>query len=148
MFESWRGILGDIKPTHRPGSLEEFIRLLPEGIGVIPMTVGIRSGTEKEFHDVLADYQAKAAELAELGVNLIHIGGAPQMMVHGFAGEAKIIKDMEEKHNIPVSTSGRSQTEAMRALGVKRFVGVFYFASTGISVDTCPVSRRRTKSLS
>ena len=28
MFESWRGIVGDIKPTHRPGSLEEFIRLL------------------------------------------------------------------------------------------------------------------------
>ena len=64
MFESWRGIVGDIKPTHRPGSLEEFIRLLPEGIGVIPLTVGIRSGTEKEFHDVLEEYKAKAAELA------------------------------------------------------------------------------------
>jgi maleate cis-trans isomerase len=127
MFESWRGVLGDIKPTHRPGSLEEFIRLLPEGIGVIPMTVGIRSGTEKEFHDVLEDYKAKAAELAELGVNLIHIGGAPPMMVHGFSGEAKIVKDMEAKHNIPVSTSGRSQTDAMRALGIKRFVGVTYF---------------------
>ena len=127
MFESWRGVVGDIKPTHRPGSLEEFIRLLPEGIGVIPMTVGIRSGTEKEFHDVLADYQAKAAELAELGVGLIHIGGAPPMMVHGFAGEAKIVKDMETKHNIPVSTSGRSQIDAMRALGIKRFVGVTYF---------------------
>src|SRR5215510_8309083 len=127
MFESWREVVGDIKPTHRPGSLEEFIRLLPEGTGVIPMTVGIRSGTEKEFHDVLADYQAKAAELAELGVGLIHIGGAPPMMVHGFAGETKIVKDMETKHNIPVSTSGRSQIDAMRALGVKRFVGVTYF---------------------
>ena len=77
MFESWRGVVGDIKPTHRPGSLEEFIRLLPEGIGVIPMTVGIRSGTEKEFHDVLADYQAKAAELAELGVARISYGPGP-----------------------------------------------------------------------
>jgi hypothetical protein len=27
--------VGVIKPTHRPGSLEEFIRLLPEGIGVV-----------------------------------------------------------------------------------------------------------------
>ena len=49
MFESWRGVVGDIKPTYRPGSLEDFIRLLPEGIGVIPLTVGIRSGTEQEF---------------------------------------------------------------------------------------------------
>jgi hypothetical protein len=50
MFESWRGVVGDIKPTHRPGSLEEFIKLLPDGIGVIPLTVGISSGTEQEFH--------------------------------------------------------------------------------------------------
>ena len=127
MFESWRGIVGDIKPTHRPGSLEDFIRLLPEGIGVIPMTVGVRSGTEEEFHKVLEDYKAKTAELADLGVNLIHIGGAPPMMVHGFAGEGKIVKDMETRHQIPVSTSGRSQIEAMRALGIKRFVGVTYF---------------------
>ena len=28
-FTSWRGTLGLIKPTHRPGSLEETIRLLP-----------------------------------------------------------------------------------------------------------------------
>src|SRR5919106_2424610 len=127
MFESWRGIVGDIKPTHRPGSLEEFIRLLPEGVGVIPLTVGIRSGTEKEFHDVLEDYKQKAGELAVLGVDLIHIGGDPPMMVHGFAGEDKIVKDLEAKHNIPVSTSGKSQTDAMHALGIHRFVGVTYF---------------------
>src|SRR3990172_6119442 len=107
MFESWRGIVGDVKPTHRPGSLEDFIRLLPEGIGVIPLTVGIRSGTEQEFHGALDEYKKKASELAELGVDLIHIGGAPPMMVHGFSGEAKIVKEMEAKHGIPISTSGR-----------------------------------------
>jgi len=127
MFESWRGVVGDIKPTHRPGSLEEFIKLLPEGIGVVPLTVGISSGTEKEFHDVLEDYKQKAAQLAGLGVNLIHIGGAPPMMVHGFAGEDRIVKDIEAKHGVPVSTSGKSQAEAMRALGVKNFAGVTYF---------------------
>jgi len=127
MFESWRGVVGDIKPTHRPGSLEEFIRLLPEGIGVIPLTVGIRSGTEKEFHDVLELYRQKAADLADLGVNLIHIGGAPPMTVHGFSGEDKIVKELEAKHKVLVSTSGKSQTDVMRALGIKRFVGVTYF---------------------
>jgi maleate isomerase len=127
MFESWRGVMGDIKPTHRPGSLEEFIRLLPEGIGVIPLTVGIRSGTEKEFHDVLEVYKQKAAELADLGVNLIHIGGAPPMMVHGFSGEEKIVNGLEAEHKLPVSTSGKSQTGAMRALGIRSFVGITYF---------------------
>ena len=97
MFESWRGVVGDIKPTHRPGSLEEFIKLLPDGIGVIPLTVGISSGTEQEFHDVLEDYKQKAAQLAGLGVDLISIGGAPPMMVHGFHGEEEIVKDLEAK---------------------------------------------------
>ncbi|HVO94014.1 MAG TPA: hypothetical protein VMT22_14285 [Terriglobales bacterium] len=128
MFESWRGVVGDIKPTHRPGSLEEFIKLLPEGIGVIPLTVGISSGTEQEFHDVLEDYKQKAAQLAELGVDLIAIGGAPPMMVHGFHGEEKIVKDLEDKHGIPVSTSGRATAQALRALGIRKFVGVTYFA--------------------
>ena len=127
MFESWRGVVGDIKPTHRPGSLEEFIKLLPDGIGVIPLTVGISSGTEQEFHDVLEDYKQKAAQLAGLGVDLISIGGAPPMMVHGFHGEEGIVKDLEAKHGVPVSTSGRSTVAAMTALGIKKFVGVTYF---------------------
>ena len=127
MFESWRGVVGDIKPTHRPGSLEEFIKLLPEGIGVIPLTVGISSGTEQEFHDVLEDYKQKAAQLAGLGVDLISIGGAPPMMVHGFKGEERIVENLEAKHGIPVSTSGRSTVAAMTALGIKKFVGVTYF---------------------
>lgn len=127
MFESWRGIVGDVKPTHRPGSLEEFIRLLPEGIGVIPLTVGISSGTEQEFREVLEDYKQKAYELAALGVDLITIGGAPPMMVHGFRGEERIVKDLEAKHKIPVSTSGRSTKDAMNALGIEKFVGVTYF---------------------
>jgi maleate cis-trans isomerase len=126
MFDSWRGVVGDIKPTYRPGSLEDFIRLLPEGIGVIPLTVGISSGTEQEFRDVLADYQQKAIQLADLGADLIHIGGAPPMMVHGFHGEDKIVEDLEAKIGVPVSTSGKSQIEAMHALGVKSFVGVTY----------------------
>ncbi|MBI4528940.1 MAG: hypothetical protein HY695_34515 [Deltaproteobacteria bacterium] len=130
MFESWRGIVGDIKPTHRPGSLEEFIRLLPEGIGVIPLTVGIKSGTEQEFREVLEEYKKKASELAGLGVDLIHIGGAPPMMVHGFKGEEGIVRELETKHQVPISTSGRGQTEAMRALSIRSFVGVTYFKNS------------------
>jgi len=93
---------------------------------VIPLTVGIRSGTEKEFHDVLEDYKAKAAELAGLGVNLIHNRGRAADDGSRFRRRGEIVRDMEERHNIPVSTSGRSQTDAMRALGIKRFVGYYF----------------------
>ena len=48
-FESWRGIVGTVQPTYRPGALDEFVRLLPEGISVIPLFLGVREGTTDEF---------------------------------------------------------------------------------------------------
>ena len=63
-FSSWRGTLGLIKPTHRPGSLEETIRLLPEGIGVVPVTIGFRKGETEEFRDGLTAIEEKVRELA------------------------------------------------------------------------------------
>ena len=49
VFTSWRGVVGVVKPTHRPGSLEEFIRLMPEGVGVVPVYLDFKRGTEDEF---------------------------------------------------------------------------------------------------
>ena len=46
-FSSWRGTVGIVKPTLRPGGLEELIRMLPEGIGVVPMSNNIRKGTRE-----------------------------------------------------------------------------------------------------
>ncbi len=127
LFHSWRGVVGVIKPTHRPGSLEEFIRLLPEGIGVVPLFLGIHSGTEEEFLAAMDPIKAKVAELAKLGVDIIHPEGAPPFMLRGYQGEAAIVKEMEEKYGKPVFTSGISQVEALRALGVKKLLGVTYF---------------------
>lgn len=126
-YTSWRGVLGIIKPTMRPGSLEEFIRLLPEGIGVIPLFLGIERGTEDEFRQVMDAYEAKIAELARLKVDLIHPEGAPPFMVQGYKGERDIVKRWEEKYKIPIVTAGMTQIEALRALKLRRIVGVTYF---------------------
>jgi len=48
-------------------------------------------------------------------------------MVHGYKGEEKIIKEWEAKYKIPMVTAAQTQVEALRALNVKRFVGVTYF---------------------
>ncbi|MQA93449.1 MAG: hypothetical protein GEV11_02000 [Streptosporangiales bacterium] len=126
-FSSWRGTMGLIKPTHRPGSLEETIRLLPEGIGVIPMTVGISEGSSREFHEVLGVIEGYVRQLAEIGVDLIAPAGAPPFMVHGYAGERRILDRWEQAYGLPVVTSGVTQVEAMKALGVSRMVGITYF---------------------
>ena len=120
VFASWRGVVGVVKPTHRPGSLEEFIRLLPEGIGVVPVYLNFQRGTEDEFRAALNAVHEKVAELAKEGVDLIHPEGAPPFMVHGFKGEEKIVKEWEAEFKIPIVTAAQTQVEALRALGVKK----------------------------
>lgn len=124
---SWRGSVGLIKPTMRLGSIEEFIRLLPEGIGVLPLFLNIRKGTVDEFETVLEHFEARVKDLAEAGVDLIHPEGAPPFMVHGYEGERKIIEGWERTYKRPIFTAAMTHVEAMRALGIRRFVGVTYF---------------------
>ena len=126
-FSSWRGIIGIIKPTMRPGGLEDMIRILPEGIGVIPLFNNITRGDRAEFKEVMRDYDEKVAILAEQGCDVIHPEGAPPFMVLGNAGEAKKIRGWERKHKTQIFTSGTNHVAALRALKVKRFVGASYF---------------------
>jgi len=135
-FTSWRGVVGLVKPTHRPGSLEEFIRLLPEGIGVVPLYLNFQRGTEDEFRAALNAVEGKVKELAEEGVDLIHPEGAPPFMVHGFKGEEKIIKEWEAKYKIPIVTAAQTQVEALRALNIRKFVGVTYFVGSVNDITT------------
>jgi maleate isomerase len=118
----------------RPGSLEEFIRLLPEGIGVIPLFLRIQRGTEDEFRQVLTAFEEKVDELARLEVDLIHPEGAPPFMVHGYKGEEKIIQQWEKRHKLPIITAGMTQVEALRSFKAKKILGVTYF--TGKINDT------------
>jgi maleate cis-trans isomerase len=136
VFASWRGVVGVVKPTHRPGSLEEFIRLLPEGIGVVPVYLNFKRGTEDEFRAALNAVEEKVAELAQEGVDLIHPEGAPPFMVQGYKGEEKLIKDWEAKYKVPMVTAAQTQVEALRALNIKKFVGVTYFVNSVNDITT------------
>jgi maleate isomerase len=124
---SWRGSVGIIKPTMRLGGIEEFIRLLPEGIGVLPLFVNIRKGTADEFKSVLDHFEEHVKTLASVPVELIHPEGAPPFMVHGLAGERDIVQRWERAYGVPIVTAPQTQVEAMRALGIRRIVGVSYF---------------------
>ena len=124
MAYMWRGVVGVVKPTMHPGSLEEMIRLLPEGIGVIPTTIDVRRGETQEFRDALPSYEEKCALLAERGVDLIHPEGTPAFMMQGYAGERKLMDLWSERFGAPCFTSGMTQVEALRALKVTKFIGI------------------------
>jgi len=127
-YTMWRGVAGLVKPTRRPGSLETLIRLLPEGIGVVPLLLNVRQGSNTEFSSAIPFYEQYVAELAEQGMDMIHPGGTPPFMLQGYEGEAKLIESWEKKYRTPIFTSGQNHVHAMRALGIRSFIGASYSA--------------------
>jgi maleate isomerase len=127
-FSSWRGTVGLINPTLRPGMTEEVIRLLPEGIGVIPLFLNITRGTREEFLPLMKAYEAEIERLIPQEVDLIHPNGAPPFMVHGYKKEAEIVRAWEKKYKTAIFTAGQNHIRAMKALKVKNFVGATYFS--------------------
>src|SRR2546428_3511313 len=126
-FSSWRGVVGMINPTLRPGVTEEVIRLLPEGIGLIPLFLNIRRGTEDEFATMMPAYEELVAVLAECGCDLIHPHGAPPFMVQGRKREAEIIKTWEKKYKTPIMSVAQNHVNALKTLKAKTILGATYF---------------------
>jgi maleate cis-trans isomerase len=126
-FSSWRGTVGIVRPTLRTGGFEDLIRMLPEGIGVIPLCLNVRRGGLDEFKSAIPAYEEKVRELAEAGVDVVNPSGAPPFMVLGYAKEQALIRKWEKKYRTRIFTSGSSHVDALRALNVKRFVGASYF---------------------
>jgi maleate isomerase len=126
-------MVGIIKPTKGSSSLVELIKMLPDGIGVIPLFNNVRHGKIEEFRSAIPAYEEKIAELAEEKVELIHPAGTPPFMLLGYKGEAELISKWEKQFGIPIFTSGTNQVGAMRALSIKKFVGIGYdFEDTSI----------------
>ena len=86
---TWRGVVGVIKPTYGSGSLVEFIRLLPEGVGCIPMYAGIKEHSERGYLAAMETYHEKVAELAKIGKRIarergeeLFVGRGPRNLLH------------------------------------------------------------------
>jgi maleate isomerase len=126
-FSSWRGTVGLVNPTMRPGPTEELIRLLPEGIGVIPLFLDIRRGTHDEFKTAMPAYEEKVAVLAEQGCEMIHLIGAPPFMVQGRKAETRIVAAWEKKYKTSIFTVAQNHVAALKTLRAKTIVGATYF---------------------
>ena len=123
----WRGTVGLIKPNFRPGSTEDLIRLLPDGIGVIPLHIGINKGTRQQFEQSLPAYEEMVALCAELEADIIHPAGSPPFQVLGYQGEQELMRQWSKKYGRPVFTNGMTQVNALNAFNAKRLVGASYF---------------------
>jgi maleate isomerase len=121
-------IVGTVNPTNRPGPRDpQLDDRLPPNVRHISVTMNFTQGTEEEFGASMPGYEAKVAELAQRNANLIRPSGAPPFMLLGYTGEQSIIRDWEQKYRVPMFTSGQNHVHALRALGIKKFIGASYF---------------------
>lgn len=127
-FTMWRGVVGIVHPTRRPGAVETLLRMLPEGIGVSNLHLNVREGSKEEFQSAIAAYEENVATFAGDGVDLIHPMGAPPFMLLGFEGEGRKIAQWERMYKTPIFTSGQNHVRAMKALGIRKFIGASYSA--------------------
>jgi maleate cis-trans isomerase len=135
-FTLWRGVVGMVRPTRRPGTLEELIRILPEGIGIVPLLLNFKAGSKDEFLNSIPLYERFASELAEQGVDMIMLSGAPPFMLLGQEKEASLTKAWTKKFKTPVLTDPQMQVAALRAMKIKTFIGASYSAlQNGIVLD-------------
>ena len=125
--EGSRGTVGIVRPTQRTGGFEDLLRILPQGIRLIPLALDVHRGALDEFQAAIPAYEAKVAEFARMGVDVINPSGAPPFMVLGYAKEQELIRRWEAQYKTRVFTSGTSNIDAMRALKVKRILGATYF---------------------
>ena len=125
-FTMWRGVVGLVRPTRRPGAIEELIRMLPEGIGILPFMVNFKAGSREEFSKAIPQYEQYTAELAEEKVDLILLAGTPPFCLLGVKGEDALIKSWEKRHQIPIWTEPQLHVEAMKAMKIRKFLGVSY----------------------
>jgi maleate isomerase len=125
-FSSRHGVVGLVNPTMRPGPTEELIRLLPEGIGVIPLFLNVREGKIGEFKRIVARYEAPVKLLAE-DCDLIHLIGAPPFMVLGRVAETRLVAHWQKKYRRPIFTVAQNHVAALKALKARSIVGATYF---------------------
>jgi len=131
---NYRGVVGDIKPRADDSSLVDMIRLLPDGIGVIPVYLNLTSGTREEYGGHYDTYEKLIAYLASQKVNVISIEGAPPFMLLGPQGEAKMVDGWKAKYKTDMFTSSQNQVNVMRALKVKNIL-VITSGSGGADMD-------------
>jgi len=130
------GFVGMVKPTTQgSGSHDALVTMLPPAIRTHTIYCGIQDGTVEEFRSVMPEYERGVAVVAALKVDLIHPEGTPPFMLHGYAGEQRIVQGWQAKYGIPVFTSGMNQIRAMKALGARRIVGAGYDSITGPIVE-------------
>jgi len=116
----WRGRIGHVSPAlHDTQALEEH-QLLPEGVMVVTITLGVQNLVREEFERAFSMMEQGALALAREEVGAIVIGGDPIFCMKGLGSHQQMVDVVFEKTGIPTSTTLSASMDALKSLGVTR----------------------------
>ncbi len=125
--EVWgcKGILGQISPSvfSLPG--EYFYEVVPKGVGLMVVTLGVNDPSSKEQVDkALSKVEEAAQELARGGPHFICLAGEPLILSRGPEFNKKIIKRIQEITSLPATTGLSATIDAFSTLHLKKLIVV------------------------
>jgi maleate isomerase len=119
----WRGKIGWICPAI-PSSIQllDFHSVVPDGVELKIVTLGITAHTDDQFERALAQLEEAADRVAFTGAQFISVEGTPLVSTGGFGSDKEIISRLEKTVGVPVTTSLTATVEALRTLNLKKLV--------------------------
>ena len=110
----WRARIGCVFPSRGDTKMYEFYQMVPKGVVLVPHIIGLYNLTKEELSAAYLKYKAAARELAQVGVDVIALGGSPLFQLKGFGSDLEMIQDVEQETGIPTLTGLTAEVEAMR----------------------------------
>jgi maleate isomerase len=124
-YSNWRGVIGMVKPGMTAGAFDEFVRLLPDGIGAIQLFMDLPE--ERGAGRLQAAFQQldeKIGRLAAEQVDIIFPEGSAAYMMKGRTAERDLIEYWESKHKTTIAPTGFTLVSAMTAMKFKKIIGI------------------------
>src|SRR3990172_12924257 len=73
----WRARIGKVEPSRGDTYQYEFYQIAPKGVVLVVSIIGLFNLVKDELSAAYLKYKAAARDLAEVGVDVIALGGSP-----------------------------------------------------------------------
>jgi len=118
--DGWRGRIGLITPAPGSSTEAEFNWYRPEGVAVLTTRIPLKGISVAALTEMNSYIDEAASLLAGAEVDVIVFGCTAGSLVKGPGYDKEIIKRLEGRTGIKVTTTSTGVSEALKALNVKK----------------------------